>query len=401
MLDEEKMYKIFADLHIHIGRSEDNHPVKITAARSLNFANIAKECREKKGIEVAGIIDCASPYVIEDIENFLKTGEAYEIEDGGIIYKDKVCILLGSEIETSEITEEGKTGSAHNLCFFPYLKNIKAFSNEMKLYINNITLSSQRARISAYKLIDIVEKHNGILIPAHCFTPHKSFYGNCTTRLERIFKEKYSKIFAIELGLSSDTFLADTISELETKTFLSNSDSHSLPKIAREYNKLLVKDISYKEVIKALKKEDGRSIIANYGLDPKLGKYHRTYCEKCEENVEGVAPVTKCTKCDSKNITMGVYDRIEIIKDKNYKNSARPPYIYQTPLSFIPGLGKKTIEKLLNKFETEMNILHNLSFDDLEAVVGEKIAQKIIKARQRQIKNNRRWTVAFTEKSNN
>ena len=38
----------------------------------------------------------------------------------------------------------------------------------------------------------IVEKYNGILIPAHCFTPHKSFYGNCTNRLERIFKEKRS-----------------------------------------------------------------------------------------------------------------------------------------------------------------------------------------------------------------
>ena len=91
------MYEIFADLHIHIGRSENGKPIKITGARSLNFANIAKECCERKGIQVAGIIDCASPYVIEDIENFLKTGDAYELQDGGIIYKDKVCILLGSE----------------------------------------------------------------------------------------------------------------------------------------------------------------------------------------------------------------------------------------------------------------------------------------------------------------
>ena len=96
------MYEIFADLHVHIGRSENGKPIKITAARSLNFANIAKECAERKGINVVGIIDCASPYVIEDIENFLKTGEAYELKDGGIIYKDKVCILLGSEVETSE-----------------------------------------------------------------------------------------------------------------------------------------------------------------------------------------------------------------------------------------------------------------------------------------------------------
>ena len=382
------MNEIFADLHVHIGRSENGKPIKITAARSLNFANIARECADRKGINVIGIIDCASPYVIEDIENFLKTGEAYEIEDGGIIYKDKVCIILGSEIETSEVNDEGKTGSAHNLCYFPTLKDIKAFSKEMENHIHNMTLSSQRADISAYDLLDIVEKYNGILIPAHAFTPHKSFYGNCTDRLNKIFKEKFDKIFAIELGLSSDTYLADEISELETRTFVTNSDAHSLPKIAREYNKMLLDGISFKEVLKALKNEDGRKILANYGLDPKLGKYHRTFCEKCGKPIEGKAPVTHCPDCDSSKITMGVFDRIEIIKDKEKTKSPdfRPPYVYQIPLTFMPGLGGKTIDKLLNNFETEMNILHKLSKDDIEAVVGEKIANTVIAAREGNVK---------------
>ena len=377
------MNEVFADLHVHIGRSENGKPIKITAARSLNFANIAKECADRKGINIVGIIDCASPYVIEDIENFLKTGEAYEIEDGGIIYKDKICIILGSEIETAEINDEGKTGSAHNLCYFPSLKDIKAFSNEMSKHIHNITLSSQRADISAYDLVDIVEKYNGVLIPAHAFTPHKSFYGNCTDRLSKIFKEKFDKIFAIELGLSSDTYLADEISELETRTFVTNSDAHSLPKIAREYNKMLLNGISFKEVLKALKNEDGRKILANYGLDPKLGKYHRTFCEKCGKPIEGKPPVTRCPDCDSSKITMGVLDRIEIIKDKETTKSPsfRPPYIYQIPLTFMPGLGGKTIDKLLANFETEMNILHKLSEDDIEAVVGEKVAKSIVAAR--------------------
>lgn len=204
----ENMNEIFADLHVHIGRSEKGKPIKITAAKSLNFANIAKECADRKGINIVGIIDCASPYVIEDIEEFLKTGEAYEIENGGIIYKDKVCIILGSEIETSEINDEGKTGSAHNLCYFPKLKDIKNFSKEMQHYIKNITLSSQRASISAYDLVDIVEKYHGVLIPAHAFTPHKSFYGNCTDRLSKIFKERFDKIFAIELRFKCRYFLS-------------------------------------------------------------------------------------------------------------------------------------------------------------------------------------------------
>ena len=80
---------------------------------------------------------------------------------------------------------------------------------------------------------------------------------------------------------------------------------------------------------------------------------------------------------------MGVYDRIQIIKDKEKSKSPdnRPEYIYQIPLTFIPGLGSKTIEKLLGHFETEMNILHKLSEDDIEAVVGDKVAKNIIAAR--------------------
>ncbi len=47
------MYEVYADLHIHIGRSEKGKPIKITGSKSLNFTNIAKECFEKKGIQIA------------------------------------------------------------------------------------------------------------------------------------------------------------------------------------------------------------------------------------------------------------------------------------------------------------------------------------------------------------
>ena len=237
--------------------------------------------------------------------------------------------------------------------------------------------------MSGYELIDIVEKYNGILIPAHVFTPHKSYYGNCTRRIERIFKEKYNKIFAIELGLSSDTYYADKISELAGKQFVTNSDAHSLPKIAREYNKLLVEDVSFKEIFKAIKGEDGRKIICNYGLDPKLGKYNRSFCEDCNCSIEIPAPALKCDKCGGTNITMGVFDRIEMIKDQESTSpSFRPEYHYQVPLQFMPGVGNKAIEKLLSAFGTEMTILNKVTRDDLESCVGEKLADVIDNARQ-------------------
>jgi len=254
----------------------------------------------------------------------------------------------------------------------------------MKKYIRNINLSSQKARLPARELQKIVESLGGIHIPAHVFTPHKSYYGNCTDRLTKIYGEEgFERISAIELGLSADTYLADKISELKDKTFLSNSDAHSLPKIAREYNLIEMESPSFKEVVMALKKEGDRKIIANYGLNPKLGKYHRTYCESCDEKIQGDVPVKTCSKCNSRNVVMGVLDRIEIIKDNtNGSPKDRPRYINQIPLEYIPKLGEKTINKLLEKFGTEMDILHYAEKTQLQNVVSSDIADNIIKARE-------------------
>ena len=77
-------------------------------------------------------------------------------------------------------------------------------------------------------------------------------------------------------------------------------------------------------------------------------------------------------------------EMIEEIKDKKETKSpkSRPPYIYQIPLTFIPGLGSKTIDKLITHFGTEMDILHKLSKDDIESVTNKKIANTIILARE-------------------
>lgn len=381
------MKDYFADLHVHIGRTSAGKQVKYAAAANLTFENIAHECVVRKGIDVVGIVDCASPGVIYDIRQLIERGEVREIPDGGIMYRDKLCIIPGAEISTSEMGEEGSC-EGHCLNYFPSLASITEFSDIMKRYIKNINLSSQKARLSAGELQKIVEDLDGIHIPAHAFTPHKSYYGNCTDRLTKVYGEDgFKRVLAIELGLSADTFLADKISELKDKTFLSNSDAHSLPKIAREYNLIEMEGTGFKELVMALKREDGRKIKANYGLNPKLGKYHRTFCEKCNEKVQGDLPVKSCEKCDSKNVVMGVLDRIEIIKD-NQRGSPehRPPYIHQVPLEYIPRLGEKTIGKLIMIFGSEMNILHYAGREDLEKYISKEAAENIIKAREGNLK---------------
>src|SRR5690606_20250097 len=98
---------------------------------------------------------------------------------------------------------------------------------------------------------------------------------------------------------------------------LTNSDAHSLRKIAREYNELSMEAPTYQELVKAIKRVDGRKVIANYGLNPRLGKYHRTYCRGCGSVIDEkeAISVARCPYCGSTKIVRGVMDRIHDIAD--------------------------------------------------------------------------------------
>ncbi|WHH59877.1 endonuclease Q family protein [Petroclostridium sp. X23] len=374
------MKNFFVDLHVHIGRSSKSDVIKRATANNLTFENIAYEAYHRKGIDIIGVVDAASPSIIKDIQNMLERGEIIEHPQGGMVYKENLSILLGAEIETREINR----GHAHSLIFFPTLEQIVAFSNTMKGHIKTGKFVYNLTRLPAQELFNICESHGGVYIPAHVFSPHKSFYGNCCDSLLQIFTEEtFEKIPAIELGLSADTAMASQLSELDGKTFTSNSDAHSLIKMGREYNIFQMKDNNYNEVMLALRNKNGRRVFANYGLDPKLGKYHRSFCINCNTVIDGVPPKLQCPVSPKHKIVRGVYDRIEQIKDRNKPKTAdRPPYHCQLPLEFLPGIGPKTIDTLINALGTEMNILHDTKFEDLQKVVGEKHAHNIILARE-------------------
>jgi len=59
----------------------------------------------------------------------------------------------------------------------------------------------------------------------------------------------------------------------------------------------------------------------------------------------------------------------------------RPWYVHQVPLQFIPTLGPKTLEKLRQTFDTEMNIIHYATKQQLETVVSKRIVEYILNAR--------------------
>jgi len=372
------MKTYFADLHIHIGRTESGRPVKISAAHDLTFFNIADEASRRKGIDIVGIIDCHSPAVQEDIMRCLDRGEMAELAGGGIAYRETV-VLLGSEIET----RDAGLGPAHLIAYMPDLQAMRGLTGWMSRHMRNVNLSSQRLYAPARALQEEIIGRGGFLVPAHVFTPHKGLYGSCTDRIAHLLDP--GGIAALEIGLSADSQMAGYISETDPYTFVSNSDAHSLGKIAREYNAMALAAPTFAEVRKALAREGGRHVAANYGLNPRLGKYHRAYCTRCGRIAETAGPVgERCPHCGSGRIVNGVLDRILAIADRDEPHLPvhRPPYHYQVPLEFIPGLGRRTLNALLERFGTEMNILHKASPEQLAAAAGEQIAACIVRARE-------------------
>ena len=361
------MLDCYADFHIHIGRTSSGNAVKITGSNKLTLSAILREAAVKKGLDMIGIIDCHVPEVINEIENRIAAGEGFELKEGGIRF-DSITLILGTEIE---IYDGNCQGPIHVLVYLPNLKQMKLFSNWLKIRMKNITLSSQRIYENAVTVQEKARELGGLFIPAHIFTPFKSLYGKGVDQsLEEVFDA--SKIDAVELGLSSNTMMADQIEELHPYPFLTNSDAHSLTKIGREYQHLSLEAPTFAEWEKALRDEAGRAIIANYGMNPELGKYYDTICSNCSQRVVG----RSCLSCGSKQIVNGVSNRIQELSTTS-GGPLRPPYIHHVPLDFIPGIGPKTLERILDYFGTEMTILHHASETDIAKVIGTSLARLI------------------------
>ncbi|MGN7468855.1 endonuclease Q family protein [Brevibacillus sp. SAFN-007a] len=369
------MQTYFCDMHIHIGGTWTGKPVKITASRQMTLTKILEEASEKKGLDMIGIIDAHSPEVQEELLFLLEAGAATEHADGGILYKETM-LILGCELE---IKEPGR-GEAHFLVYLPKLADMQQWTRWLAARCKNVQLSSQRVAARLGELQDVVGQLGGILIPAHIFTPHKGLYGSCTDRLADVLDP--TRIYAVELGLSANTDMADRLSELHDKTFLTNSDAHSLGKIGREYQGIAMEERSFAEWKKALRREEGRGVTVNYGLHPQLGKYHQTACQGCQSLLPADAE-GRCPACGHARIVRGVAARIDELADrKGGEHPAfRPPYIQQFPLEFIPGVGPKLLAKLYRAFGTQMNVVHRATEDELAKVVGETIARLIVAGR--------------------
>ncbi|PKM78702.1 MAG: hypothetical protein CVU90_01245 [Firmicutes bacterium HGW-Firmicutes-15] len=364
------MTSLFADLHIHIG-SAKGKAVKITASRQLQLRTIIYHDAPRKGLDMVGIVDSGSTLVSAEIEEMLADGDLVELEKGGFIARNGVLLISACEVESRE--------GVHIISYLPTMQRIRDWQAYIKSRVHNTRLSTQKVDASILDLIMLSSQLDGIFCFAHAFTPHKGVYGMWTDKLASKLGEDIRHIKVLELGLSADTDMADMLEETRGCTFLSNSDAHSSPNVGREYNLLRMGEKNFQELRLCLANKNGRRVLANYGMHPSLGKYHRSFCPGCDKIITDEPPISLCPLCGNSKIVMGVFDRIVVIRDYDSPRhpNERPPYYYRIPLKDLPGIGPKTYNKLLGVFPNEIELIEKILLEDISMVAGGTIAATI------------------------
>lgn len=368
------MRSVYADLHIHIGSAQEKR-VKITASPRLRLQHIFCQQAPQKGLNLVGIVDSGSDPVFAELEEMVAAGLLAEHPQGGLRASSGVAVILAVEVESRE--------GVHIIIYLPYMSSVQKYRQYIRSRIKNTRLSCPRSQAGLQELLNLSYLLEGIFCPAHAFTPHKGIYGVWTDRLEQALGRSFKSIKVLELGLCADTDMADLLAEPRQMTFLSNSDAHSLQNIAREYNRLRMKELSFAELKKALENQDGRRVLANYGLDPRLHKYYRSYCRRCRFTATDAEPMFICPVCGGEAV-VGVWDHLMSIRDYDQPHHpvGRPDYHYCVPLSMLPGMGPDKLHKLLQQFGNEITAAETASLDQLAALLGEELAGYIQDMRQ-------------------
>ncbi len=229
-------------------------------------------------------------------------------------------------------------------------------------------------------------------IPAHIWTPHFSILGAKSgfDSIEECFEDLTPNVFALETGLSSDPPMNWRISDLDRFVLVSNSDAHSPSKLAREAN-IFRCDLSYFDMMKALKTKDKKRFQGTLEFFPQEGKYHFDGHRTCKTRMSPEETLSSrgiCPVC-GKKVTVGVQHRVQVLSDRknNFKPAGAFAFESLVPLveiiSEITGVGpasKKVTRQyfsLLEQFGNELSILRNCSLADLKNCGFQKLSKAL------------------------
>ena len=377
--------KFIADLHIHSKFS-------IATAKNLDLENLYIAA-QLKGITVLGTGDFTHPGWFREIKEKLVPAEPglFKLKEDTakmcdkkipVLCRSKVRFILSCEI-SSIYKKGGKVRKNHNLIFMPDLKKAESFNKKLDKKGNIKSDGRPILGLDAKNLLEIMLdiSNKGFFIPAHIWTPWFSVMGSKSgfDSIEECFEDLAPHIFAVETGLSSDPPMNWKISELNSLTLISNSDAHSPMKIGREAN-LFNTGLSYHDIRSAIKKGDKKHFLGTFEFFPQEGKYYFDGHRKC--NIRYTPEETKknkgmCPVCE-KPLTLGVLHRVEELADQPEKKISvqKHPFHSIIPLTGIlsellkVGENSKRVKhqynSLLEKFGSELKILHETKYEDLE-----------------------------------
>lgn len=392
--------KMIADLHIHsrfsMATSKEGTP------ENLDF------WARKKGISLIGTGDFTHPVWREELKERLvsegnglyRLRDAYVKEESRKFPGEGTRFVVSGEI-SSIYKKNGKTRKVHNVILLPSLEAADAMAQRLEKIGNIHSDGRPILGLDSHDLLEMMLDvcPEGILIPAHIWTPHFSVLGAKSgfDSVEECFEELAPYIHALETGLSSDPAMNWRISKLDRYQLVSNSDAHSPSKLGREAN-LLDIDCSYEGLYRAI--QTGEGLEGTVEFFPEEGKYHFDGHRKCgvslspveAERLGGICPVC------GKKLTMGVDHRVEQLADraegfvkkdgKKYESLVPLPEVISACMGYSTASKKVQgcFEQMIQTLGTEFGILRNVPSEDIKSCAGERIAEGIENVRTGNVK---------------
>lgn len=369
---------INADLHIHSrysGATSEKMTIK-TLSLEAPF----------KGIQMLATGDCLHNQWANEIK------QCDCIDEGTFEFND-TRFILSAEVEGLH--------RVHHLIYFPCFSSVCEFKEKVRKFSKNLDTDGRpNIQLSGADIASFAKDVDALIGPAHIFTPYTGLYAHHQS-VSDCYDDLADYVSFVELGLSADTNYADTISELQRFTFLTNSDCHSPHpvRLAREFNRFKVGDATFNEVKKAILRVGGNKPILNIGLPAEEGKYNESACSACYTHYDLEEAIRRRWKCScGKRIKKGVKDRVleHATSDKPIHPNHRPAYLSLIPLSELITKAvnqhspfTKTVharwQELITVFGNEISVLVDANLDDIARVTTPSIIEYIQAFREKKI----------------
>ncbi len=206
---------VIVDLHIHSRYSR-------ACSKNIDIENLEKYARIK-GIGLLGTGDFTHPLWLKELKEKL-------VEKEGILYsKTGFKFVLSGEI--SLMYTQGRGRRIHLVILAPSFEVVDKINSYLDTRGRRDYDGRPIFKISCEEFVREIKNIDEQIeiIPAHCLTPYFGVFGSMSgfDLLKEAFGSQFENIHAVESGMSADPEMLWHISELNSKTIVSFSDSHS------------------------------------------------------------------------------------------------------------------------------------------------------------------------------